>query len=91
MIQKADEEIERLKHQILSVPLDDQLCIVDESHQDGSINKETNFSLSNKLNHFDKTLTARLNTEDNRLFISNFKAKYEEQHLICQCDAGRDT
>lgn len=32
MIQKADDEIERLKYQILSVPLDDQLCIVDESH-----------------------------------------------------------
>jgi hypothetical protein len=32
MIQKADDEIERLKHHILSVPLEDQLCIVDESH-----------------------------------------------------------
>lgn len=72
MIQKADEEIDLLKQQILSVPLEDQLCIVDESHIDGAINKETNFSLSNKLNQFDKTLTARLNTEDNRLFISNF-------------------
>jgi hypothetical protein len=31
MIQRADDEIERLKHQILSVPLEDQFCIVDES------------------------------------------------------------
>ena len=32
LIQKPDEEIEKLKNQILQVPHEDQLCIVDDHH-----------------------------------------------------------
>ena len=57
---------------------------------DQSINKNTNMSLSNKLNHntnYEKSLTARLNTEESqRQFYNTFRyPKNEDQ--ICTCQA----
>lgn len=60
------------------IPIEDHLCIVDDMQQDSSVNKQTNFSLSNKLNQHENTLNARLNTEENRLFLNNYKTKFED-------------
>jgi hypothetical protein len=59
------------------------MCTVEDMNQeeeDQSINKNTNMSLSNKLNQFEKSLTARLNTEEAQcLFTQTFRYKKDEE------------